>query len=332
METVKRMDQERSIWKLLPLHPQPQWLESLSSYIIRLAEANGFQSTDDLATLSGIWSWKYAHAALDYSAYCAEKVARIAGCASDILWNATFYHLVRHFAFPALYVRETRRFLQGSIATSLRYCPLCLAENPYGRLCWRFLAIPGCHKHICSLLSTCGHCGMPVPLLPHVPRLTVCATCQGDLRSCHPAPLPPQRGRHLQRRTHDLELLLMPAGWAPEITQALAQGSGFLFLRQRKQLSRAEVASRMGREEQVLREIEAGNWGERATLADYWQYTEILDCSLSEVIEAAQIVRDSEQERKRSRLDDLTLRVQLEELSRPHAKRFAELSASGAGR
>ena len=75
METVKRMDQGRSTWKLLPLHPQPHWLKSLSSYIIRLAEANGFQSTDDLATLSGIWSWKYAHAALDYSAYCAEKVS-----------------------------------------------------------------------------------------------------------------------------------------------------------------------------------------------------------------------------------------------------------------
>jgi hypothetical protein len=37
METMQWIDHERSTWKVLPLHPQLHWFESLSSYIIRLA-------------------------------------------------------------------------------------------------------------------------------------------------------------------------------------------------------------------------------------------------------------------------------------------------------
>jgi hypothetical protein len=62
----------------------------------------------------------------------------------------------------------------------------------------------------------------------------------------------------------------------------------------------------MGRDGQVIAEIEEGNWGEKATLADYWRYTEILCCSLSDVIEAARTMRCRENERRPSRLDERT--------------------------
>jgi len=327
MQTRQWTRGARATWKVLPLHLQLHWRESLSSYIIRLAEANGLKSTNDLAVLSGIQSWTSLSAAPDYSAYSAKRLAGIAGCSPDVLWNATFYHLARHFACPATFAGEAMRsFLQGSVATSLRYCPLCLAEMPYYRLCWRFLAIAGCPTHHCHLLSTCGHCGTPVPLLPRVPRLLACATCQGDLRACPTSLLPPQAGLHLDRHAHDLDLLLMPTGWAPEIRSALVQGRGLIFLRQRKQWSRTQVAHMMERDEQVIAEMEAGHWGEKATFANYWQYTALLGSSLSEVLEAAQIMRGSEQERKRSRLDELAVLVQLEDLSRSRAERLQEVS------
>jgi predicted transcriptional regulator len=119
-------------------------------------------------------------------------------------------------------------------------------------------------------------------------------------------PLPQQAEVHLEKRAHDLELLLMPAEQTPEITSALLQGSGFRLLRQRKRLSLTQATHLMGRDEQVIAEIEEGKWSVKATLADYWRYTEILGCSLTDVIEAVQTVRSNENERRLSGLDERT--------------------------
>jgi hypothetical protein len=306
MKPPLRFDRKQSTWCLLPLHPQPQWLESLSSYMLRLAEANGLKSTNELMTLSNIKrTGSDLRRAPDYSSFASEGLATIARCSPATLRATTLYHLARHFACPTFYLKGMLHFFQESIATYLRYCPLCVAEMSYYRLSWRFLAIVGCCKHRCYLLSTCGHCGTSVPLLPHVPHVAFCATCQGDLRTCPSPLLPPQAEVLVQKRTHDLELLLMPIDWAPEITSALLQGSGFIFLRQRNHLSIRETASLMKRDEQVIREIEEGNWNGTATCADYWQYTELLGCSLSKVIEAAEIMANSERG-KQSRPDEVT--------------------------
>jgi len=77
-------------------------------------------------------------------------------------------------------------------------------------------------------------------------------------------------------------------------------------------MSLAEATHLMGKDEQVMREIEEGNWSRKATLTDYWRYTEILGCSLSDVIEAAQIMRSSEDERRLKRLAELARLVQME--------------------
>ena len=279
-------------WKLLPLHPQPQWLESWSSYLIRLAEANGLKSLNEVAALSGLTGgWKGVRTSPDsYFAVSSERLAVISGCTQSSLRNTTFYHLVRHFSCPML---RASRFLQGSLAASVRYCPRCLAGQPipYYRLPWRFLALSGCHTHGCRLLNACGHCEAPIPCLPSVPRIAQCSACRGDLRTCQTAPLPQQEGHQLFTRTKDLELLLMPAEWAPEITAALLMGGGFTLLRHNKQLTTQEAASLMNRDEQIILEMEHGLWGKQATLRDYWQYTELLGCSLSEVVGVAQPAR-----------------------------------------
>jgi TniQ len=51
MVTEPWHDRERAIWKRLPLHPQPQPLESFTSYLLRLAEANGLRSIYEIAQL-----------------------------------------------------------------------------------------------------------------------------------------------------------------------------------------------------------------------------------------------------------------------------------------
>ena len=74
----------------------------------------------------------------------------------------------------------------------------------------------------------------------------------------------------------------------------------------------AEAARLMGMDEQALEEIEEGTWGRKATLVDYWQYTEVLGCSLSDVIEAAQTMRSSEDERRLKRRAEAAQFVHLE--------------------
>jgi len=299
-------------WKVLPLHPQPQWLESWSSYLIRLAEANGLKSINELATLAGLRGrWKGVRASPDsYFAVSSERLAGITGCTPSTLRDTTFYHLVRHFACPLL---RASRFFQGSLAAYLRYCPRCLAGQPipYYRLSWRFLALWGCHTHGCRLLNACGHCGTSIPCLPSVPQLAHCSACQGDLRTCPTLPLPQQERDQLCTRTKDLEMLLMPAEWAPEITAALVMGGCFTLLRHNKQLTTQEAASVLNRDEQIILEMEHGQWDKQATLCDYWQYTDLLGCSLSEVVGAAQLARDLGR-RKPNRLDELARLVQSE--------------------
>lgn len=299
---MQQIDLVHPIWKMLPLHPQPNQRESLSGYIVRLAEANGLKSVNELARLSGLrkgWSDP------DYSSHLTGRLSWIAGCPPDHLQNMTIYHLARHFACPTFSFAEMAPFFQGSLAASLRYCPACLAEHPYYRLSFRFLALAGCALHGCSFLDTCGHCETPLPFLPRRPRIACCMICRGDLRTCQMSPLSQQGRASLERRTYDLERLLTPAELAPEITAALLQGSGFFFLRLRRRMGLAEAAYLLGKNEQVVRAIEEGNWGKRATLTDYWRYTEILDCSLSDVIEAAQTIRGNEDERKLKRRIEL---------------------------
>ncbi len=130
--------------------------------------------------------------------------------------------------------------------------------------------------------------------------------------------MPQQAGSRLHARTRDLELLLMPTQWAPEVTSALLMGNGFTLLRQRKHLSIADVAHLMERGEQVIVEMEYGNWNGAATLFDYLQYTDILDCSLSGLVEATRFVRSIEQKRT-NRVDELAHLVRIEEDQRRQA-------------
>ena len=98
--------------------------------------------------------WKGVRASPDsYFAVSSERLAAITGCTQSTLRDTTFYHLVRRFSCPLL---RASRFLQGSIAASLRYCPSCLAGQPipYYRLSWRFLVLAGCHTHGYGIISS----------------------------------------------------------------------------------------------------------------------------------------------------------------------------------
>lgn len=145
-------------FETLPLHPQPEPLESLTSYLVRLAAANSICSIADLAAVC----FPDQHSARirnlkDYSCPSLGKISVISACSEDVLQSMTFSHLLRKFGRSASSVYSPT-FLYASIARYLRYCPMCLAESCYYSLPWRFSSVYGCYKHSCRLLEECGHC------------------------------------------------------------------------------------------------------------------------------------------------------------------------------
>ena len=290
MGTEPWVDHKQAIWNVLPLHPQPQPLESITSYIIRLAVANGLQSINELGALAGGMvfyrlkgSWSVS---LEYPTPAYSGLAQITGYPEEQWLRMTFFHLVQHFG-RSMHPNPLHRFLAGSLASSLRYCPICLAEHTpaYYSLLWRFLVLPGCIKHGVRFLDQCGHCGSPLPLLRRIPQLTTCPTCQRDLRTGLPDRLSKDVLQATDRRTNDLKMLLTPMLRHLEKEQAKLIGKRFQFLRQRRGLWIPEIASLMGRAASIVQDIDHIGRFRQASLDDYIRYADILEYSLCEIFD-----------------------------------------------
>ena len=285
MEGRERFDPACAVWKRLPLHPQPRPLESLSSYLIRLGEANGLSSLSELDALAGApLSGPGALLAPDFPPPSYGGLAQLTGCPEVRLKRTTFLHLGQRFG-RARHPLTLRRFLAGSLPSCLHYCPACLAEpsTPAYSLTWRFLALPGCAAHGLALLDSCGHCGSALPLLPRAPRLACCPTCGGDMRTCAAARLSAEAMQVAARRTRDLEFLLSCPTPGATGSEAVDIGKQFVALRQQRRLSVTEATQRMGGEEQVVLAIEYGSRFKQATFGEYLRYADALNCPLQEI-------------------------------------------------
>ena len=83
MGTELWVDHKQAIWNVLPLHPQPQPLESITSYITRLAEANGLQSINELGALVGGMTFSSLKKNPDYPTVSYPGLAHISGHCED---------------------------------------------------------------------------------------------------------------------------------------------------------------------------------------------------------------------------------------------------------
>jgi hypothetical protein len=122
----------------------------LTSYLIRLAETNGLQSIRELVALVGSprRKWESLDNSPDYPAPSfSAGLAQITGCPEERLQQTTFSFLIQRFE-RSTYPHSLHQFLRESLASSLRYCPACLAEGdpPSYSLLWRFLVLAFMHK------------------------------------------------------------------------------------------------------------------------------------------------------------------------------------------
>lgn len=244
-------------FETLPMHPQPQPLESFCSYTLRLAAANGIEA------LNRWWLLCYPTGRArvtnhtgDFTPVSFGQLPELAACPEPILQRTTFYHLAKKFGC-ATHPQPMSMFLAGTIASHLRYCPQCLAEQTYYRLTWRFLALPGCPQHGCELRYTCGQCEQPIPLLPRHPRVGVCPHCGQTLSRCPSPPLDEPTWQKAQARGHDLTYLLTPQpieASAEGLKQHL--GAQFAYRRLSRQLKAISVARELGYQVLTLHHLE----------------------------------------------------------------------------
>jgi DNA-binding XRE family transcriptional regulator len=283
---------------VLSLHPRPEYLESLTSYLMRLAELNGISSIDGISALSfPQQDRRITRDIADYPPMSFSKLMIVGACNEETLRTTTFFHVAAKFGRSTL-PQPSSRFLSGCISQYLRYCPICLAEQRerYYLLTWRFLMVTYCCKHKCRMLETCGFCGRCIPLFTSSFKLGICPMCLQSLKLC-PAPSISDEAE-LEVATHiqdDIVFLLTPQPWEAYSSGIIRRvGRWFAHIRQMKRLTAVEVASQIGVTLTVIEGIERGDFqGRGATLQSYFKYAHYMSLSLKEVF--IDIINESDQ-------------------------------------
>lgn len=262
----------------LPVHFQPQPLESLCSYLTRLAEANGVGRVRRLYHLIYPGQKRNTGYISDLPPLSFGVLPDIAVCSEDQLRATTFYYLGQRLAgqiAPIFF----GHFLASSVARFHRYCPRCLAEHGYFFLPWRFLLLPGCPEHECYLLDQCGHCGMPVPLFSTPPHFAHCPHCETSLTTCTSAALSAVDLEISRVRFHDLAALSsLPDGYELDIPTQLA------IHREAQRIPLTEMARLLGISPPSVKSMENPHNREKKPAFQYYvDYVAILALTLRDL-------------------------------------------------
>ncbi len=273
---------------VLPLHPRPEYLESLTSYLMRLAEINGISSIDGISALCfPHQDRRITRDIADYSPVSFSDLTRVGAWNEEILRTTTFFHLAAKFGRSTL-PQPMSRFLTSCVGQYLRYCPVCFAEQRvrYYLLSWRFLMLTCCCKHKCRLLEACKHCGELIPLFASPFKLGNCPKCQQSLKLCATVSVSDEVELGVASHAHDvIVFLLTPKPWEADSGSVIKQvGQRLSHMRRMKRLTAAEVASQIGVTLTIVEGIERGDFqGRGATLQCYFKYAHYLCLSLVEV-------------------------------------------------
>jgi TniQ len=273
---------------VLPLHPRPENLESLTSYLMRLAEKNGISSIDGLSALCfPHQDRRITRYMADYPPVSFGDLTRVGAWSEEILRTTTFFHLAAKFGRSTL-PQPVSRFLSGCVGQYLRYCPVCFAEQQVRHylLPWRFLMITCCGKHKRRLLEACWHCGGLISLFTSPFTLGNCPRCRYDLKMCVAASELDETEIEAATHVHDdIVFLLTPQLWEADSASVIKRvGRRLSHLRQMQRLTAVEVASQIGATLTLVEGIERGDFqGRGATLLCYFKYSHFLCLDLKEV-------------------------------------------------
>lgn len=186
--------------QLWPAHPKPLPDELLSSWIVRIASANGVKLQTFCDRVFGkdyqLWNRDIDRLA---PGWLLAELGERTKTPTDVIQRTTLdiyrsrlYHerspagQLRWILPAGIYHRTRRRF-------GLQFCPQCLASDaePYFRTRWRVALLTFCPEHRVELHDRCPSCGSPVafhrrelgrPEVAVAGPLCLCHSCAFDLR------------------------------------------------------------------------------------------------------------------------------------------------------
>lgn len=189
---------------MLPLHPQVRPNEILSSWMVRLAFANGFPLHTFYANLLGykapIWNRDTdrhpAQALLDVLIRHTDQSSATLQTLTLNAYNGILFEQLpligtAPWILPVGVFHRTRR------RAGMQFCPVCLQLDtvPYYRRTWRLALYAMCEYHQCVMQEHCPSCHAPVAYHRHgigrrktIPEqpLRLCHYCGFDLSRTHP--------------------------------------------------------------------------------------------------------------------------------------------------
>lgn len=185
--------------KVWPAHPKPLPDELLSSWIVRVAEANAIK----LQTLSwmlfgnGLSPWNRD---IDRNApqWLIDALCEHTGSSyEDVFYTAlvTYSGILyshRQAVGQLRWILPIRSYGMRHRAFGQQFCPECLAKDaiPYFRKQWRVALFTYCPEHQVELHDACPACGVPVVIyrgdfgreLTNARPMCVCYSCGYDFR------------------------------------------------------------------------------------------------------------------------------------------------------
>lgn len=176
-----------------PIHPQIQPDEILSSWMLRIAQANGFKAHTFYAQQLGrsreIWTRDIDHLAPDW---LVDLLADRTGSSVQAI-SATTLRAFEGIVFERFNPSGATRWVlplgvyhRSRRAFGQQFCPVCLATDarPYLRRSWRLSINVVCAEHGVLLLDRCAGCGMP--FAPHRADILVGRgrSARASLRHC----------------------------------------------------------------------------------------------------------------------------------------------------
>jgi len=177
--------------------------ESLPSFIVRLAQYNGYEGPQVLlrrcfAGLELLPSEQ--HLSRVRSTPALERLADLSGQHPDDVLAATA-HVYAPLLMPPNHAPLnssadpsqsvlTRDLCRAHIRPehTAQFCPRCLMEQPYHRRRWLPLAVTICLRHRHFLIARCPQCHRPTPI--HAIVLARCLHCWADLTHACATPVP----------------------------------------------------------------------------------------------------------------------------------------------
>jgi len=195
--------------KLWPTHPHPLPNELLSSWLVRLAHANGLKVQTFCQLVFGR-EWQVWVRDVDRFApeWLIKAMCMHTGTPEKIAWRSTLAEY-EGWLYPHRNVAGTLRWItplhihnRKREGYGLAFCPACLAEDeePYFRLSWRVAFYTFCPYHDILMYDHCPNCSAPVVFqrtelgkyeVEEFEPLCVCHRCSFDLRNAPQKPVVP---------------------------------------------------------------------------------------------------------------------------------------------